>query len=250
VIYSTEIEGQVSLKIMSEKRVNTPLGNLKTLIERVNLIPSWVETPFITHLSFEKKILVMREFFQQLTKLSVELSSKNKERRRGERFDTLDIEERFYQFKQHILGNVELLKTFESKEDNAKIAESQSKALIYHAITRYEDFVILRGNMKSFAGIRKKYIDLNANLSVNRDVFLFIDEKGRLQFHTDELLDALKGVEIDRLAECEVCNKLFWKGRKNVVCCDLKCSNVLNNRKARNAYRSNPIKYKLRKSKS
>ena len=61
----------------------------------------------------------------------------------------------------------------------------------------------------------------------------YIDEKGRFELSPPILFYRLKGIEVFRIKECPVCDRIFWAGRKDMRCCDAKCSHIFRSRKYR-----------------
>ena len=56
------------------------------------------------------------------------------------------------------------------------------------------------------------------------------DPDGKLRVELDEISRALEGVDATRIRECEVCRRIFWAGRIDMVCCSHRCGNVRTNR--------------------
>lgn len=121
--------------------------------------------------------------------------------------------------------------------------------MLFAAIFRYEKYESTRRNLNTILGVKNSIIEKKETISVYRAVYFNIDNRGKLSFEIDELLEALNGIEFSRLSKCEICKRIFWLQRKDVVCCSLRCGNVFNNRKARETYNHNPVKYKIRKIK-
>ena len=61
------------------------------------------------------------------------------------------------------------------------------------------------------------------------------DPHGILRITNDPLLQALEGVEADRIRECEHCSKIYWAGRKDKFACD-QCTHAARQKR----YRSKP----------
>lgn len=231
------------------RRLNEAPLNLRMLIERANLLPDWIELPYFADLSFEKKHAALYEALEKLTEQAKQLVQDSKRRRNKPELDITEIERRVKEFKFYILGKLDLKANYNLQAGTPNFEESNFGKLLFEAVQRYEDFNLLRFNLKSFVGIKDKFLRLNAKLSVYRTVYFEVDQKGKLRFQIDELLDALDGVEIDRLSQCRICKRIFWIGRKGMICCSHKCGNVLNNRRARENYKADPTGYKSRKIK-
>lgn len=58
------------------------------------------------------------------------------------------------------------------------------------------------------------------------------DKKLKIEPNTS-LLDALNGIEADRLRICTICNKIFWAKNKNSETCSKTCLNALRQRRHR-----------------
>jgi hypothetical protein len=65
----------------------------------------------------------------------------------------------------------------------------------------------------------------------------YIDEEGRFELSLPILFYRLRGIEVFRIKECAVCYRIFWAGRKDMRCCEAKCSHILRSRKYRDAYK-------------
>ena len=75
-------------------------------------------------------------------------------------------------------------------------------------------------------------------------VTLRIGEQSRIEIKTDELLDALVGVEASRIRKCPICTSMFWAGRIDQKCCTNKCANVARVRRSRELQKENSSLYK------
>jgi hypothetical protein len=62
------------------------------------------------------------------------------------------------------------------------------------------------------------------------------DQDGNLQIDHHPLLQALEGVEVSRIRECEVCHQIFWAQRTDQHCCGRRCAHVLRTRRWREEY--------------
>jgi len=79
--------------------------------------------------------------------------------------------------------------------------------------------------------------------ATSRSVALSVDSTGKLEVKQGPLLDALVGVEADRIRRCSECPRIFWAGRIDKRACGDKCVNRRNVRLWRNRY----PQYKLRR---
>jgi hypothetical protein len=75
-------------------------------------------------------------------------------------------------------------------------------------------------------------------------VALALDGQGKLKVERWPLLDALVGVEADRIRRCSECPRIFWAGRIDKHACSDKCVNRRNVRLWREHYAEN---YKIQR---
>jgi hypothetical protein len=62
----------------------------------------------------------------------------------------------------------------------------------------------------------------------------FIDENNKIDADvSNTLVNALRGVDADRLRTCEICNRIFWAKREDSETCSPKCFGVLRTRRYR-----------------
>jgi hypothetical protein len=75
---------------------------------------------------------------------------------------------------------------------------------------------------------------------------LSVDGEGRIRFTCSSIVDALEGVEADRIRKCENpnCGRIYWAGRVDQPCCGKKCANARRVRTWRERY---PEAYKQRR---
>lgn len=78
-------------------------------------------------------------------------------------------------------------------------------------------------------------------------VALGVDGEGKLQVKRWPLLDALVGVEADRIRRCSECPRIFWAGRIDKYACSDKCVNRRNVRLWRERYAAQYTQYKLQR---
>jgi hypothetical protein len=62
---------------------------------------------------------------------------------------------------------------------------------------------------------------------------LDIDDRGEIIVRQDGWLEALIGVQADRLRECEICRRIFWAEDTRSRACPTRCNNALRQRKWR-----------------
>jgi hypothetical protein len=86
--------------------------------------------------------------------------------------------------------------------------------------------------------------DLTFNIFFPRDTYIHIDNQGVMNVRTPAFLQALDGVEINRIRECPVCSSIFWAGRITQQCCTPRCSNIF--RVRRHRFRSDEEKGELK----
>lgn len=76
-----------------------------------------------------------------------------------------------------------------------------------------------------------------------------VDPHGKAQTQTSisisQVDEAINGVDATRIRECQVCNRIFWAGRKDQKCCSKKCANVRRVQLWRKNYAEN---YKLQRN--
>lgn len=116
---------------------------------------------------------------------------------------------------------------------------------------RYESFYAARQNLRVIAQLAKKGVDI-AQLQPDMHGSLIpsismvgIDSEGKVRISKDLLTEAVEGVEAARIRECEVCNRIFWAGRLDQLCCSKPCARVLRTRRWRAKYQDN---YKLKRN--
>jgi hypothetical protein len=80
------------------------------------------------------------------------------------------------------------------------------------------------------------------------EMYLYIDEDGKLQVVWDSFAYAVKGKEASRIRQCAICNKFFWAYREDQKCCGKKCSGVYRVRRLRKRYAEDPVGYIQRRA--
>lgn len=92
-----------------------------------------------------------------------------------------------------------------------------------------------------FLRLRTEEIKLEGKVSIN------VDDDGRVYLGKDRLTRAIEGIEIARLKECVICQRIFWAGRITQRCCSKQCANTLRVRRHREKYTQDPVEYKQRR---
>jgi hypothetical protein len=80
-----------------------------------------------------------------------------------------------------------------------------------------------------------KEIEIPSN-AIPMTIALALDGEGKLKVERWPLLDALVGVEADRIRRCSECPRIFWAGRIDKHACSEKCVNRRNVRLWREHY--------------
>ena len=62
------------------------------------------------------------------------------------------------------------------------------------------------------------------------------DQEGKFRVQHHPLLQAIEGVEVSRIRECDVCHQIFWAKRTDQHCCKQRCAKILRTRKWRQGY--------------
>ena len=88
---------------------------------------------------------------------------------------------------------------------------------------------------------RPSSMRLTVGGSIDNPVSLFTDLRGNFRVEPNPLIQAMDGVEADRIRECRICGQIFWAGRTDQACCKRRCAKVLRTRRWREGY---PAKYK------
>lgn len=73
------------------------------------------------------------------------------------------------------------------------------------------------------------------------------DQTGLIVVRQDEWLNALIGIEADRLRECEMCGRVFWARQNNMVACNSRCGEA--NRKRRQRERDRLLAERKKRAK-
>jgi len=99
-----------------------------------------------------------------------------------------------------------------------------------------------RALLDAIAGTQtKKSVSPGKEIQIPREaipmsVALALDGEGKLKVERWPLLDALVGVEADRIRRCSECPRIFWAGRIDKYACSDKCVNRRNVRLWRERY--------------
>ena len=227
-------------KKQSNARKTKPEG-LIHLINQVNLLPSWMELPYFGDLRLEAKHSPLYEALEKLTTEAKQAAGEVQGRKRDLEKDVDKIEERIKRFKHDVLGNFDLKANFDLQAQTPDFKKSEYLKSLYEAVSRYERFYYMRMQLRSFVGLKDDILHQGEGegFSVYRIVNFLIDSEGRLRLQTDELLDALNGVEYSRLRECPKCRKIFWAARITKLCCGDECRNAYHALRSINKRKSN-----------
>ena len=127
------------------------------------------------------------------------------------------------------------------------------------ALKRYGDFKIRLEQVRAVARYDRHgnqfvippapYDDYPYERFLHVETEVVVDEEGLVQIVPDSFAEAIRGIEVARLRECGVCNRVFWAGRITQKCCTPKCANTF--RVHRHRYKTDEEKadYKLRRLK-
>lgn len=224
-------------------RLNPIPPKLKALVEKINWLPAWfeMEPPYSTP---AKDVAPSGDrhsaLYKQINGLRVEgkkLAQENKAHRRRPERDIDEIEKRVARFIGYVLGGMILKEDFASQAALSNFDYLSYVHSLQEAESRYASFYYTRMQLRTLLRMKKEIETLSIYRPANP--IRFFIEKGkahtrllRFQVEPDELLDALNGIEIDRLRECEVCERIFWAARKDMKCCPRprSCGNVYRQR--------------------
>lgn len=78
---------------------------------------------------------------------------------------------------------------------------------------------------------------------------LRVDASGKVTFQHTLLLEALNGIEANRLRRCQTCGDFFWAGRKDQRGCTAKCSHVIRTQRWRDKYQDKYKQHRYEKGK-
>jgi hypothetical protein len=121
------------------------------------------------------------------------------------------------------VGGVDLL-----CEPNEDLPELWQPTL--EAVERYESFSRLQEKFRRLTRIAKSLTTQKPKFdgfmpaNVLGDVRLMIDQNGIVQYQVDEFSEAVSGVDIRRVRECEICACVFWAKNNNSWACSPKHS--------------------------
>ncbi len=132
---------------------------------------------------------------------------------------------------------------------------------VYGAVGRYDEFRETRKNLRELIHTyqntkRRKeesrkegilFLNLFSTLSISSTLRFNVDEEGKIRISGDLLGEALEGVEVERLRECEVCRRIFWAGRLDQHTDATPCRNILRKRRWRS--NSNKRQYQEKRNK-
>jgi hypothetical protein len=66
--------------------------------------------------------------------------------------------------------------------------------------------------------------------------WLYKDKHGKAQFEIYPILQELKGVELARIRQCPICQKIYWAERKDQPACEKRCNNIRRSRIQRGTF--------------
>ncbi|HLL76229.1 MAG TPA: hypothetical protein VK421_13335 [Pyrinomonadaceae bacterium] len=226
---------------------------LKPFIEMVNWLPAWFgveshhEPPYFKTITARSTWEDRRSaLLKSLDELTAEFITAEAERVTPQILartsnahwgkpdqDIDDIEERLAEFKEYILGGVSLRKITKRQMAHPDFNIAAYEETLREVELRYVNFYYTRGQLRTLVRFKE---DIET-LSLYRPTNFRIERKGharylRVGIEPDKLIDALDGIEFDRLRECRVCRRLFWAGRKDRKCCALPrtCGNIYRQR--------------------
>lgn len=137
-------------------------------------------------------------------------------------------------------------------QEGERAEDADPDDIAAEALMRYTLFLFARPSLRYLAMLAKKspasrqsYL-LTHPLGMQSDVI--IDNQGTIRVVNDEFLDAIDGVEITRIRECEICNRIFWAGRINQSACSTACAHALRNRRYRARYKDYLVNQHLKEN--
>jgi hypothetical protein len=121
-------------------------------------------------------------------------------------------------------------------------------AVTFEAIDRYRAVDRWHGDLHRLA--RKGSSLISASFNPNTDLLslsflipirgstvIAVDERGIIHANRDFFSEAIEGVELIRIRECEACKRIFWAGRIDQRGCSLRCNDILRKRRYRARYK-------------
>ncbi len=234
---------------------------LEELIERTNLLPAWFRPTKLQRPESGDPAelhLALYRVLQGLVDWADGVAEENEGRRKKPEKDLDNIQERVERLKGYVLGGFDLKPSFNLTAKTRNFDMTEYMDSLYDAAERYEDFVVSSTQLRLVA-LQSDIVRLNKEsgnaipipeadtIPAIGGVRLKVGKDGILRLQVAEFLHALEGVEFDRIGVCDVCERIFWVGRKGVVCCSHACTNVRNNRILRGKYHADSVKYKFRK---
>ena len=110
-----------------------------------------------------------------------------------------------------------------------------SRMTYFAVIERRHDLDEAVRVLRAVTGGETATLPLRSSLQINA---------GIIQFAQNPAVNALQGVEANRIRRCLLCEKFFWAGRIDRKCCSEKCRKNWHTRRWREKY---PDTYKLRR---
>lgn len=127
-----------------------------------------------------------------------------------------------------------------SKKENKS---ARAFGVVYEAINRYEQFNDVRIKLRRLAKFAKKLNEGEKTtpfviLPLAESVNFRLDEKGFISIEANAIAEAMRELqaaklEVKRIRECEICQRIFFAGRLDKQSCGSVCANVLNVRNSR-----------------
>lgn len=243
----------MSIKNKQQILRTKPIPNnlLSKLIDRVNLLPG---NDSLNELQIKSdEISDLLDFFK--IRSNYDKANRKTHKARLELNKALD--EKPLKFKKYIWGNAKPYINLLKKLNDPEFDLSSFRWKTVEAIKRYEDFRELNEQMRGLAS-ELKYLSnwKDAKIEVNNEqqyipfefltvgagkVFYEVNEAGIVDFTFDEFSTAIKGIDVRRIRECEICQRIFWAGRIDKTCCSDACANVYHVRGWRDNYKKNKV---------
>jgi len=123
------------------------------------------------------------------------------------------------------------------KKNNMKRFELYLKEYseIQSAVLRFNSFIQYQKNIREIIRLSEVFIRTKTpfHTSISSFTSLSIDAEGHLKVALSFFMEAIDGVDIKRIRQCPVCEKVFWAGRITQKCCSPRCSNTFRARRFR-----------------
>ena len=116
--------------------------------------------------------------------------------------------------------------------------DDNDAGILIYGVASIERYTLIKDARLLLRGIRtvseSGYAFYRSTLEVKTK--LRLDEQGVFVLQRNQLIEALEGVEAERIRTCPICEQIFWAGRINQPACSKRCSHALRNRKYRERY--------------